>query len=471
MINRNQNLSQKFSKVIYWGIGGIIAIVLAFQITASPYSTAIFATLIITTALIAVNPLAGLYLLLLLPIAGELFRITIAPLPPIFPADLLIPILLAIWTIRNFGQIGKQLVRLKTILLPLAIFYLIAIFSLFRSLLFLTPQETLSGSLYLFRFVQYSLLCVIAVSFIRNKKDFTNILKVSAISAILLAIAGFIQLKFFPDLTPLEEIGWDPHINRLVSTWLDPNFLGGFFAFIICMLSAIAVHTNKNKHKIGLAIIITILGTALFLTYSRSAYLALLGGIFVISLLKSRKLLIIALILLTLGLASSERARQRTAELTQSITSIFTESALTPDPTAKLRIQNWQQSFALIQKRPLLGSGFNTLKFVNHKEGFVESPDIHSASGSDSSLLTVLATTGAFGLIVFLFIGAQIAIMAYQTFRKNRTPLFKGFALGLLSGLCALFVHSFFVNSLLFAPIMIFLWIETGLLLWIARPR
>ena len=399
---------------------------------------------------------------------------------------------------RNSSEVCDSLCTPPcSIKLCVFLFTIAAALSLLQSLLFLTPGEVISGSMYLVRWIFYALLYFVTYNTIKSQKDFKNIITALTLSAVLLAIIGFIQLAVYPDLAELEEDGWDPHINRLVSTWLDPNFLGGLFAFIISILTGLALHTKKTTHKLLLTAPILILLVALFLTYSRSAYLSLAAGIFVISLIKSRKLLIIALILLTIGLAASDRARERTGELMKSVTAIFTETAQTPDPTARLRIESYNQTLYLIEKRPLLGVGYNNLRAVNHQEGFVTAQDIHSAGGSDSSLLTILATTGIIGLIPFILIYIFALRAAWQNMRRP-TLLFSaskarsssevcnapvarpcstevcdslctppcstdGLQLGLFGGSIALLVHSLFVNSLLYSPILIYFWIALGL--------
>src|SRR5690606_11520258 len=106
----------------------------------------------------------------------------------------------------------------------------------------------LSGSLYLIRLIGYFALLPIAISILStpkttNKsknlsqqsanpqeihKNFQNLLIFLGISSFLIAITGFIQLQILPNLEGLESLGYDPHINRLVGSWLDPNFIGGF---------------------------------------------------------------------------------------------------------------------------------------------------------------------------------------------------------------------------------------------------
>lgn len=457
----------------------------------------------------------GLYIIIFLPITGELIRLPLGSENKILLSDAIIPIVFVIWF---YGYLSNKLIQKnsykkdfnhhqKTKLYSI-LFLAVALLSLIQSLLFLELSEVISGSMYLIRWIVYFSLYFITYHTIKTEKDAKNILIAITISTILLAVLGFIQLIIYPDLTELETFGWDPHINRLVSTWLDPNFLGGLFAFIIIILLGLALTSKSKKTKALQLIPSTILTIALFLTYSRSALLALITGVFSLSILKSRKLIIITLIILTIGITTSERARFRTIELIQSISSVFTQTAQTPDPTARLRLQSYNQTISIIKKYPLLGVGYNNLRKINHKEGFVTSQNIHSASGSDSSILTIQATTGIIGLIPFLLILLNILLHSWKnifdqknplkpsiekqeklpkpptTKQKNllKTPLTKqetkasttiqqGLSLGVFSGTIALLTHSIFVNSLLYSHILIYFWITIGLYFKISSTK
>jgi len=465
---KTTNIPHFWQKATFWAAATLISIVFANLLVTRFDQTLYLAATIILAILILKNLKLGIYIIIFLPVVGELIRLPFGPDNGMLVSDALIPILVAIWLIKKIGTTDTiqttTPISKSPLFIPFILFIIVGGISLLQSMLFLDPTESLKGSLYLIRYFFYGLLYFITFQTVKSNKDFKNIITAIIISTFLIAIAGFIQLIVYPDLADLEEIGWDPHINRLVSTWLDPNFIGGLLAFISCILLGLTLHLKKLKDKIGISIIIVILVSALFLTFSRSAYLSFGAGLFVVSLLKSRKILIIALILAILGIATSDRARERTAELVQSVTAVFTETSQTPDPTAKLRIQSYQQTLYLIEKRPLLGSGYNNLRAVNHQEGFIKDPTIHSAGGSDSSLLTILATTGILGFIPFILLYLISLKTTYQNWRKTKsTRLLRGYNLGLLGGIFALLVHSLFVNSLLFSPILIFFWICLGL--------
>jgi len=470
---------KKFS-IFYWTTAGAITALAAHFGTRQPdllLNVAILALLFLILYRKIEN---GLHIIILLPVVGELLRVPAGPAGNVLISDIFIPFFLTIFAIKFFCTPNTNKFVSPPLTWPVLLFVSASILSLIHSLTFLSASETISGSFYLIRFIEYALVYFSAYLIIKNhrqpakiaKKLFTSVI----ISALLLAIAGFVQLIIYPDLGNLQELGWDPHINRLVSTWLDPNFLGGFLAFIITILTSLFLHYKNLRFKGLFMVLITMLGMALFLTYSRSAYLALAVGLFIVGILKSRTTLVIFLILFLIGISISDRARQRVSELAQRVISVITVRAENPDPTARLRIQSWHQATSLIYKRPFFGSGYNTLRFVNYNEGFVENTGIHSASGSDSSLLTILATTGIIGFMPFITIYILLIIGAFKNWsalEKKRKSEYKphiqnkppqnefetGFSLGITGAIFSLLTHSFFVNSLLFPQILVFFWI------------
>ena len=429
---------------IFWlTIFLLTPIIVTFTIT-NPTTTLIYTTIIILSLLTYKNTKTGLKIIILLPIIGELLRIQ-TPIGSLILTDIAIPIYILITIIKYLNTPEKTNFK-KPLSLPIILFILTAILSLIQALTFLTTTEVLKSSMYLIRYTQYALLYFTTIATIKTQKDKTQIINTITISAVLLSIAGFIQLKIYPNITPLEKYGWDPHIGRLVSTWLDPNFVGGFLSLITILLISTFLYTKQKNKKLILLATILLLTTAIFLTYSRSAYLTLLTGIFIISILKSKKLVIIGLIIITLGLGISSRARERVAELTTSITSVIgLTTTQNPDPTARLRIKSWTQTINTIKKYPALGVGYNTLKYINQKEGYTKSTKIHSASGSDSSLLTILATTGIIGFIPFIAIYLIAFITAYKKWKTTKNKQQKGISLGIIG------------------PIMLLFWIITAL--------
>lgn len=423
----------------------------------------------------------GVYLILLLPVLGEFSRLELLG-RSIVASDFIIPIFITLWLFKKSKNLQFPS-PILSFLKKFALFIFLGIFSLLLALVSIPTSEVLAGSLYLIRLIGYFALLPIAISILSTptptssaksskaeissaelQKNFQNLLIFIGISAFLIAITGFIQLQILPNLEDLQSFGYDPHMNRLVGSWLDPNFIGGFFAFIICIFSGILFYLKNRRQQILTFLLIAVLSVALFLTYSRSAYLALAIGIFILGMIKSRKILIILIIIATLGISVSDRAQQRVGELFTSITSVLFNTAENPDPTARLRIENWNQTLSLIAEKPIFGHGYNTLTYNKLERGFLKDADNHAASGSDSSLLTILATTGILGLLTFLITILQPITLAARNWWKQKNPLYRGYSLGIFTAYLSLLIHCNFVNSLLFPQIMIFFFISTALL-------
>lgn len=401
------------------------------------------------------SPLFGLTIIIFLPVLGEFSRLEFFGRSLIL-SDLVLPIYIASFLLKK-----DNLQSLKNIhgqLSTISLFLLIAFISLLSSLINLSASEVFSSSQYLIRLIFY--LSLFPISFILAKKHFQKIYNSIIFSALLISITGFIQLILMPSLESLESAGYDPHINRLVGSWLDPNFIGGYFAIILCFVFTDMLY----KKRISILNILTTicLSIGLFLTYSRSALLAFATGVIIIGLVKSRKLLIAIIIISIIGIATSDRAQQRLSEFSTSIYSIIFNSNENPDPTARLRIKNWEQTWELIKQKPLLGHGYNTLTYTKLRAGYIKEESNHSASGSDSSLLTILVTTGVIGLLTFLALLINLFQTAIKTY-SNKKPA-RAFALGYIASLTAILIHSNFVNSLLFPQILIPFWTLTGLI-------
>lgn len=185
---------------------------------------------------------------------------------------------------------------------------------------------------------------------------------------------------------------------------------------------------------------------AAILTYSRSGYIALLTVFIVICFLRfSPRFLAYGIVLALATLLIFPRSYQRMMD------------ASTVDATTQMRIESWDDTREIIKSHSLFGVGFNTLQW----QWSEKKPD-HAQSGCDSSLLTLWATTGIFGLLSFLWILWTIAHDKLRILWSCADVSDKIFATGAFATILAILVHSTFVNSLLYPHIILPLWIIAG---------
>ncbi len=117
---------------------------------------------------------------------------------------------------------------------PILLFVLTIIISLVANSLRYAPNELMVASLYGVRWFlfacMYFVLSDISGS---SKKQLPDWLTVSG--AVLLVL-GYIQYLFYADLRNLYYLGWDEHLTRMFSTFLDLNFYGAFLVLYFLFL-------------------------------------------------------------------------------------------------------------------------------------------------------------------------------------------------------------------------------------------
>ena len=231
-------------------------------------------------------------------------------------------------------------------------------------------------------------------------------------------IFGLIQYFIWPNFTYFKSLNWDPHLYRLVSTFFDPTFTALIYLFLI-----IIVFLNKKFPFRKTILVISYL--ALALTYSRSSYISFLVAFSFIAYQKRNlKIFILSsiLILSTIFLLPRFEGEGTKLERTSSIAA---------------KVENYKEGFNLFLKSPIIGHGYNNLFYIRQ----INNPNSHSNSGFDGSLMTILTTTGACGLILFI-VGLKTAFI-----RGNLTTK---------TIFISLIFHSIFANSLLYPWVLLF---------------
>lgn len=339
---------------------------------------------------------------------------------------------------------------------PFHLFWLgflsIAAVVLILSPLALTSADLLKNSFYLVRLVVYSSLFWFIPMLAQPKLWQTRLYSGTVWVGLAVVILGFLQLLIFPDIGFLASYGWDPHIGRLVSTFLDPNYLGGFLAIILAMISSRFLG-EPEKHGLPWLTIILILVAAV-LTYSRSGYLAVAIVIFLFGLRYSWKLLLVATLCLTPIVLSVPRIQERIA------------GGFSIDGTSQARIQSWQDALSIIANFPLTGVGYNNYQQAQVDLGIIgRTTTGHSVNGSDSSLLNVQATTGVVGFGLFVAAILSLIMVAKRLIRQKQKGVQLSAAYAFLLIAPAMLVHSMFVNSLFYPFLLLPLCVLAGLIM------
>ena len=305
-------------------------------------------------------------------------------------------------------------------------------FSLLFSFAYFGFEVGFVGMLYFVRLVAYSSLFLVIYDLVRKESNLKTFLFNSLIIVITaIAIMGWFQYFIYPDIRNFVVWGWDDHLYRLFSTFIDPGFTSILLVFGF-LLTLNEYLRTKNRYYILLLLFLFI---TIGFTYSRAGYLALFAGILAM-LIYLRKVKYIAAILIMF--VAMIFILPKPASSGVELQRVFSVVA---------RIENYKETFSIWQKTPIFGVGYNNLCFARIKYLGNGNFSSHSCSGSDSSLLGLLATGGILGLTLFL-------VVVWDAIKNID---YKTYGLGFLACLVALFIHSLFVNSLFYPWVMGFM--------------
>jgi len=416
-------------------------------------------------------------LLLLFPL-GQIARLDFQNGVAVTLSDIAVGVVVLVFL---FANRSKQKFK-KSLTKPIIIFAAIGLLSLTVNIGILNTSEFIISLLYGIRWILYAGIFFVVSGFdIEFKKIIT---KTMIIIGGLVVLGGYVQYFLYQNLRNLYYLGWDEHLYRMFSSFLDPNFAGAFFVLYFILVFGLTIDFLKRDKKnyslfLSLLSISTLL--AILLTYSRSALIMLIVGSFTLFFLKKQKKLvfmILAMFVIFFIIASKN---------------FYTENLnLLRMASSKARLESASHAVTIIRDNPILGVGFNAYKYAQVKYGFIkEDKEIvsHSAAGTDNSFLFVLATTGVVGLASYLFIWFKILKNAYYYKRhsgdsersvedsrisnrerrfwtsQNDASLFqKTISVVILASSIGIFANAFFINSLFYPSIMLWMWVLVGLI-------
>jgi O-antigen ligase len=384
--------------------------------------------------------------ILLFPIA-EVGRIQFVNGVAISLNDVLLCVLIVVWV--GFHLYKKKKFDKGFLFKPVFLFSLIGFLSLLLNFLNLKLDALLISFSYLLRWASYASLYFIVKEF--NPKLKLKINYILLISGFFVVLIGFAQYFFYPSLRNLYYLGWDEHLYRLFSSFLDPNFAGAFFVIYFLFTLSFIANFIKRKYWFKFSIVGTmgfLTLVALYLTYSRSALIMLAISVVVYLYLINKKKFIL-LILLGLLLAIFILPKSFQTEGTNFLRATSSES----------RVSTAKEALVIIQRNPLYGVGFNAFRYARNQQGMTGSnwEFSHGAAGTDNSFLFVMATTGVIGFVAFLWLIYKIFLLGKINLKKNKLSIV------LISLIVGLIFNSIFVNSFFYVLILEWVWIIAGL--------
>ena len=257
-----------------------------------------------------------------------------------------------------------------------------------------------------------------------NKGEIRFLMNCYILSAVIISLMIILFSQEFNDWIGSSRYT----IKSLGNVYIDPNFLAAFINIPV-IISINRLLASKNRKYVYLILII-IIASAVLLTGSRAAVVALfLGSCLVISCYSNR-LFIIILLLPILGLIIYVFLPYDT------INRMFINSYFA------VRLLNWRFALKAFMQKPFVGYGITeTSSFLNTMFGYKRA--------AQNTFLAFLVQFGILGSIPFFIIIMKIVLV---TFKKD---------MRVLSGIT---VSVFFTSLMIEANISITLWVVIILL-------
>lgn len=394
-----------------------------------------------------------LYLLLLIFPFGVILRFDLPSSVALSATDLVLFAIFIVF-VAQVSRLKKNMFKFRYFR-QLLILIIALLVSLFLNAFRLQKAEFLVAFLYLARFVTYSFLLFVLQLFDREfLRKFTVLL---GVAGVVFAAFGIIQYIYYPSLRNLYYLGWDEHLYRVFSTFLDPNFAGSLLVLVLVLLTGLfqANVFLSAFAKICIFSSWVILFISFLLTYSRSSYIMfLLTFLFYLTLTKQKFLLITLFLIFFIGIIFIPKDLK-----SEGVNLLRTASILE-------RKKEIERALIIFQASPVFGVGFNAYRYSKQEYGFLPGDSFestHSGAGVPNSFLFVLATGGIIGFLVFINFLWKIIRGLYGKV-KNRNQ--KGnlyFSAAIFSSFVGVVAHSLFENTLFFPFIMIWIFAIVGI--------
>lgn len=290
-------------------------------------------------------------------------------------------------------------------------------------------NELVVPTAYLLRWTTYYLLfCLVMVN--GQKEEVVKALRVYGLTVLTI---GLVQRLVFPDMRMLFGLGWDDHYYRLIGTWFDPNLTG--LVLVLAFLGELFWTPKKKTPDLFLILLYLV---AIFLTYSRASYLALVGGL--LFLYPGRRGIKVGVVtfLTIVGLVFLlPRPSGEGGNLLRHV-------------SIDARLRSYGRGLEIYRTSPWYGAGYNFYKSAQENMGYLPinpAAPVNSASGNDCSLIFILATSGVVGVLAFLFFWGSLFAAGDRLVK---------------AAMVAATLHSFFNNSIFFSAVLIWLWLVIG---------
>lgn len=296
----------------------------------------------------------------------------------------------------------------------------------------------------------------IILVFKKNKMQIRNFIWIYAISLIII---------IFYTVYHHSTYGFDKSVGHWVMRpfYNDHTSYGAALAMYAIAMTGLLFYDEYSRSKkallLGLSLILLV---GLFFSYSRAAWVSVVGALGILFVMKFRikYYWIFSFLILAIGLffVFENEIFQKLNKNDQDSSTDFVEhvqsiSNISTDASNLERLNRWDAALKLFKERPIAGWGPGTYQFVyapfqHSKNRTIISTNAGDGGNAHSEYIGPLAETGIVGLLTFLLIIAFTIYYANITYFKAKSKNVKLFTIISLMALVSYYIHGFLNNFL-----------------------
>ncbi len=275
---------------------------------------------------------------------------------------------------------------------------------------------------------------------VEDRKAIRTILILTAVTL------AFIDRSFLLETMSRSWTSFDESKRSSGPLGYGSNQTAAFLAQFAMFFWGLAQFLKRKKAKLLLygLISITLFGT--MYTFSRGAYLAVLFSIFVLGVVKDRKLLLLVGVFLLTWQTVVPAAVSERVNMTHDANGQL-------EASAEERVKLWEDAKSAIASDPIFGMGYSTYQLTEHVDGLRDTHNWY---------IKVMVETGAIGMLFVVVLLGQMLITPFRLFRKAQDPMYRGLGLGLFLATCSLIVANCFGDRWTYLEINGLLWVLFG---------
>lgn len=243
----------------------------------------------------------------------------------------------------------------------------------------------------------------------------------------------------------------------------DHTAYGAILAMYLPLTAGLIFYKKYSKTaRLFSFIAFMILAIALFLSYSRAAWISVvasLGLMFLILLqVRFRTVLFTAAGLIALFVMFQNQIFMKLEKNKQDSSSNIAEhiqsiSNISSDASNLERINRWKSAIRMFDERPFLGWGPGTYQFLyapfqNSQERTIISTNAGDKGNAHSEYIGPLAESGLLGMLSFLAIAITVMYTGIRQYKRTSDPEIRLLSLLLVMSLFTYFIHGFLNNFL-----------------------